>query len=279
MLITPDDLAKVLQAYKETVKLLDQLESLGFKYKRLFFFDFDPGGGYPRWRGVGEEYGIIQFPDTADPRSVAHEMGHGFYECLYRDYDLPESFLKPSSGEAFSEAIRWFVEEQLGGRKWEPQNNTVLLDLCGRDFSRFKECCKASPERSEYVNVTLRRQGGPGRRPGAGAALTRSCALRRPIHLAVVAVPATATPCMPRARLTATRPRFGILALQPGGQGAAFLERGHRVCRMGWSGWPVRYRPSARTDCLAAPCRRPVRAPAQDQGAVTVVVAIAFAPS
>jgi hypothetical protein len=137
MLISPDKLADVLKAYQATQELLNELETLGFTYKRLACFDFEPGTGYPRWRGIGEGHGIIHFPDTADARSVAHEMGHGFYECLKRDYDLPDRFSQQQSGEAFAEAIRWFLEERLGEREWEPQY-TVVLEACERDFSRFK---------------------------------------------------------------------------------------------------------------------------------------------
>jgi hypothetical protein len=145
MLISPDKLADVLKAYQATQALLNELEALGFKYKRLALFDFEPGTGYPRWRGISEEHGIIHFPDTADARSVAHEMGHGFHECLGRDYVLSDSHW---SAEAIAEAIRWFVEEhRLGGRRWVPQDNTVLLELCGRDFSRFKALLQLLPRK------------------------------------------------------------------------------------------------------------------------------------
>jgi hypothetical protein len=148
MFILPSDLAEVLSVYEATEQLLRELEALGFKYKRVYYFFFEPGEGPPKWRGIGEEHGIVVLTEKAEPRSVAHEMGHGFFECLNRDYALPEQFSQPSAAEAFADAIRWFVEEhRLGGRKWEPQGHTVLLDQCRRDFSEFKAMLQRFPRR------------------------------------------------------------------------------------------------------------------------------------
>jgi hypothetical protein len=137
MLISPDKLADVMKTYEVTRELLDGLKALGFKFKRLALFDFEPGTGYPRWTGIGEEDGIIQFPGSADAHSVAHEMGHGFYECLSRDYVLPQQFLTPNSGEDFAEAIRWWVEQRLGPSQWQPQH-LMVLDTFNRSFDVFK---------------------------------------------------------------------------------------------------------------------------------------------
>jgi hypothetical protein len=137
MLISPDKLADVMKAYEATRELLDELEVRGVKYKRLACFDFEPGTGYPRWRGIGEGHGIIHFPDTAEARSVAHEMGHGFYECLSRDYVLPQQFLTPNSGEDFAEAIRWWVEKRLGPSEWQPKH-MIVLDTFQQSFEKFK---------------------------------------------------------------------------------------------------------------------------------------------
>ena len=54
---------------------------------------------------------------------IAHEMGHGFHECLRRD--LPELWHDDEEeGETIAETIRYFVELRMNrfkGKQWLPK--------------------------------------------------------------------------------------------------------------------------------------------------------------
>jgi hypothetical protein len=164
MLIDPKKLVDLVEAYQKTLELLNELKALGFRYKELAFFDAEPGTRDPWWRGIGEENGIIHFPITADARSVAHEMGHGFYECLKRDYALPQQFLTDKSGEDFAEAIRWWVEQRLGPSQWQPRHTNVLK-TCHHKVEEFKN----------WLRSLTPRQGG---QPATGAPPTATLSPR-----------------------------------------------------------------------------------------------------
>ena len=40
---------------------------------------------------------------------IAHELGHGFHECLRRDFGMEDKHTEDSA-----EVIRWFVEAKAG---------------------------------------------------------------------------------------------------------------------------------------------------------------------
>jgi hypothetical protein len=163
MLIDPAKLVELVKAYQKTLELLNQLEALGFKYKKLAFLDFEPATPSVWWKGIGKEDGIVHFPLAADARSIAHEMGHGFYEHLKDDYHVPPEFLTDDSGEDFAEAIRFWVEQLLGPDQtkplqpsaWQPRH-TKLIDAVHGSFDEFKNWLRSLP--------------GKGSQPATGAA-------------------------------------------------------------------------------------------------------------
>jgi hypothetical protein len=149
MLIAPDHLANVWGIYQETLKLLEELKAIGFPYKCVAFFLFEPGSGHPRWRGFNDRQGIVLFP-SSDAGALAHEMGHGFHECL-RD-KFPNGLTSPmDNGEAVAQAIRFFVREryrQTTGKhefeeNWNDHTNWDVLKQCNESFDQFKAKLRA----------------------------------------------------------------------------------------------------------------------------------------
>ena len=110
---TPQYLRDVLQVQDKTEEVLGDLERLGFAYKRVRNYRFESKSGGAVWCGCSEFEGDVTLEVGCTVGAVAHEMGHGFHECLCRDQKL-----KPLFKEDYAEAIRWFVESQLGWQEW-----------------------------------------------------------------------------------------------------------------------------------------------------------------
>jgi hypothetical protein len=117
--------------------LLDELKGMGYRYK-IASFCFEPAcRSDAKWKGIDEDRGRITLFALTEPRAIAHEMGHGFHECLRRDNRLSDQF-----GEDYAEAIRWFVEQRMGpstwcDRFWSGTRNRAVLDACGFEWDRF----------------------------------------------------------------------------------------------------------------------------------------------
>jgi O-acetyl-ADP-ribose deacetylase (regulator of RNase III) len=134
----------------ETYRLLD---TTGLPYKRVSAFnlidqDQSPNGAKAVWNGdPGQDTGSIDIYFGCDAEAVAHEIGHGFHERLYHEYwirekALPKEIRYPEDGQAFAEAVRFFVEQGRGSA-WRPANDTQVLDYCDYDLHRFVALCQS----------------------------------------------------------------------------------------------------------------------------------------
>ncbi len=139
--MTNDWKAEFERAHKETTALLDSFEQVGLPYKRIGecrFVECD----WPTWEGTSESEGIVTIdPSKHEPRCVAHEMGHGFHECLRRD--IPDLWHDDDNeGETVAETVRFFVEQRLwkhGEVQWLPKaKHTKILDACDYKVNYFR---------------------------------------------------------------------------------------------------------------------------------------------
>src|SRR5438270_13337869 len=110
---TLEQLRGYVRVGEAAVALLEELKVAGFKYKTVDRIRFCPYPGTAAWCGIDEEKGYIKVHQDCEPGAMAHELGHGFHECLRRDHHLPDRF-----GEAYAEAIRWFTEQRMGPSAW-----------------------------------------------------------------------------------------------------------------------------------------------------------------
>lgn len=113
---------------EETYRLLN---TTGLPYKRVSSFKFIDEDGTAVWKGdPGEDSGSIDIYLGCDAGAVAHEIGHGFHErlnheCRKRQKTLPQDICYPEDGEAFAEAVRFFVEQKRGS-VWQPDKDTQV---------------------------------------------------------------------------------------------------------------------------------------------------------
>jgi hypothetical protein len=91
---------------------------------------------------MDEVKGYITVYLDCQPGAIPHELGHGFHECLRRDYHLADKF-----GEDYAEAIRWFTEQRVGPSLWcqefkdRDRDNAVLV-ACKYDWATFVDRLK-----------------------------------------------------------------------------------------------------------------------------------------
>ncbi len=125
--------ARFDRSHDETLTLLREFQALGYKFKSATETRFT-SCEKPEWDGISETEGIVTIdPSQHDPESIAHELGHGFHECLRRDY--PQLWHDDTTeGETIAETIRYFVELRMNrgsGRQWLPKaEHTAILDAC-----------------------------------------------------------------------------------------------------------------------------------------------------
>ena len=130
--VPPKWLPELKATYRATAEVLEELRQDGFSWKDVAEVVLGPRGA--TWEGIDEKSGrVLLAPASDHPRTLAHEMGHGFDE-LWR--------LRPNHkccGEAMAEAIRYFVEELMGNRNWQPDSKwTSVLDACSYKLDIFK---------------------------------------------------------------------------------------------------------------------------------------------
>ena len=130
------------KAYQTTVELLESYRGLGYRYKTAQF-RFE-SCQHPTWGGTSEVDGIITIdPDKHDARAVAHEMGHGFHECLRQDY--PQLWKDEEiEGESMAETIRYFVECRMNAHTGDYSQPHLpagkfasILDACNYNLDSF----------------------------------------------------------------------------------------------------------------------------------------------
>ena len=146
MICTPQQIKEILMYQEVTEELLNELQQIGFKHKHVKHYDFRPknsGNVGATWHRWDEEHGVITIYEGCEAGAVAHELAHGFHECLRRDFKLPDKF-----GEDYAEAIRWFVEARAGESNWsrgyiQNPRDTRILDFCDWGWSKFVANIKA----------------------------------------------------------------------------------------------------------------------------------------
>ena len=131
--ISPEWLDELKRTVQVTYEILDELQNSGHLYKKLTEIIIACIEN-PVWIGTSETEGYIKIdPSKHDARAVAHELGHGFEERWRR-------VANEERGESMAEAIRYFVEEKMGGRKWScPESHRRILEICDYDFNIFKQ--------------------------------------------------------------------------------------------------------------------------------------------
>jgi len=122
--------------------VLEDLEAIGFGFKALDHIRFCPYPGTAAWHGVNEQSGYITVYLGCEAGAIAHELGHGFHECLRRDHRLPDRF-----GEDYAEAIRWFAEQRAGPSPWcqefkARKRHDAILAACNYDWAALVERLK-----------------------------------------------------------------------------------------------------------------------------------------
>jgi len=118
-----------------TYSVLDELAAIGFGYVPPLRIVIEKAD-CPCWTNNG----TITIPfECREPRCIAHEMGHGWHLWQRLQLGYRDEF-----GEDAAEAIRWFVEERLGDRTWQPRDDwTRILEVSEYSFDRFKEMLKS----------------------------------------------------------------------------------------------------------------------------------------
>ncbi|HZZ76957.1 MAG TPA: hypothetical protein VFE62_00475 [Gemmataceae bacterium] len=137
------ELSGYVSYHDVTKSLLDDLETHSFKWKRVREFHFigHPGGAW--WRGISEEVGDIYIHVGCEPGAIAHELGHGFEECLRHRSHRTIEF-----SEDYAEAIRWFAEQREGPSSWcneyrgRSKKHDAILKECRYDWARFVDNLK-----------------------------------------------------------------------------------------------------------------------------------------
>lgn len=120
-------------AFDETVTLLEEFKKTGFAHKRVAEVRFEECD-CPSWEGISEAEGVVTIdPSKHEPRRIAHEMGHGFHECLRRDF--PQWWpSREGEGETVAETIRFFVELRMHaftGKQWLPKaQHSTIIEAC-----------------------------------------------------------------------------------------------------------------------------------------------------
>lgn len=130
---SPEWLDELKKTVEVTYEVLNELQNSGYPYKDLtevVLTDIK----CPVWTGISKTDGYIKIdPSKHDTRAVAHELGHGFEERWRRTEDKKR-------GESMSEAVRYFVEEKMGERKWScPEPHKRILEICDYDFNTFRQ--------------------------------------------------------------------------------------------------------------------------------------------
>jgi len=113
--------------------LLEEFGSLGCAHKRAAQVQFVECES-PGWEALNESEGIVTLdPEKHEPGCVAHELGHGFHECLLRDF--PDWWLgAESESETVAETIRFFVELRMNSgtkKRWLPKAiDSSVIEAC-----------------------------------------------------------------------------------------------------------------------------------------------------
>lgn len=130
---SPAWLEVLKKTHDATIELLEELKGRGFDYKTIDEVALTESDG-PAWVPKTKRSGIVKIRPAKDcARALAHELGHGFHE-VWR-----ETSNHRCCGEAMAEAIRWFVEERMRGREWQPQRHrTCVLEACAWNWDTFK---------------------------------------------------------------------------------------------------------------------------------------------
>ncbi len=114
-----------------TYGLLTELERIGFGHippSRIRIEKTD----HPYWQDDGT---IVIASDCQEPRCIAHEMGHGWHLWLRQKLGYRDIW-----GEECAETIRYFVEERMGNRNWNPQDCWLrVLNACEWKWDRFQQ--------------------------------------------------------------------------------------------------------------------------------------------
>jgi hypothetical protein len=139
---TVEELRGYLRVCDVAKAVLEELKAAGFKFKMIERIRFCPYPGTAAWQGIDEETGYITVYLGCQAGAIAHELGHGFHECLRRDYSLPNRF-----GEDYAEAIRWFTEQRIGPSAWclefmSRKSDDALLIACNYDWLTFVDLLK-----------------------------------------------------------------------------------------------------------------------------------------
>jgi hypothetical protein len=117
----------------ETVRLLEEWRKDGYAYKRVADTRFVECDG-PTWNGTSDEEGLVTIdPAKHEPRCIAHLMGRGFHECLWRD--LPTLWHNDEDEcETIAETVRYFVELRMNrfkGKRWLPRaKHSTIIEAC-----------------------------------------------------------------------------------------------------------------------------------------------------
>ncbi|MEZ6192066.1 MAG: hypothetical protein R3C45_12380 [Phycisphaerales bacterium] len=125
------------------MELLDELADINFRRKSVDHIRFSCYPGTASWRGINDDAGYIEVHEKCEAGAIAHELGHGFHECLRDDFDLDDDY-----GDDYAEAIRWFVEKKLGETKWcddfkKQSGHKAILEHCEYDWAVFMDKMRA----------------------------------------------------------------------------------------------------------------------------------------
>jgi hypothetical protein len=156
--MTPEWKEQFDEAYRTTIEFLEGFRGFGYSYKTAQFH-FEPCD-VPTWDGTSETEGIVTIdPDKHAPRAVAHEMGHGFHECLRRDYKRLWHD-NETEGQAMAETIRYFVEERINVRagkkyeQWMPSGKyAYILDACDYKVEKFSQMLSLHQNVQQYQEL------------------------------------------------------------------------------------------------------------------------------
>jgi hypothetical protein len=131
---TSEQLRHYGRFHEGSIILLKELSSRGFPSKpvRTYIFDSRPGT-------AGWCHDTITLYKGVDAGAVAHEFGHSLHESIRK---------RDQCGEAFAEAIRWFVEERVGPGSWyvkfrSRNRDQEILKACDFNYRHFVEMLRA----------------------------------------------------------------------------------------------------------------------------------------
>lgn len=149
---TRDQLNGYVEYHDAAIKLLQQIcgtakpTGAQLTYKTVSEFRFCCCDDGAVWKGISDTEGFVIIGTPCEPGAVAHEIGHGFHECLRAQGRFKDTQGKDIDilGEDYAQAIRYFTSDRLGKTAdcdaiKKGHDKLEILKACGNKLDKFIE--------------------------------------------------------------------------------------------------------------------------------------------